>query len=97
MNIEIAFATPESQQLIELSLQEGATVADAIKASGLSKFFPGHQLDDLQAGIWGNPVDRQQALKPGDRVELYRELELDPKEARRLRALDPVPVPFESR
>ena len=49
--------------------------------------FQEESLGEYQAGIWGKKVNRSQELKDGDRVELYRELLLDPKEARRSLAL----------
>ena len=45
----------------------------------------GADLDRLQAGVWGRPVDRSHVLIDGDRVELYRPLAMDPREARRLK------------
>lgn len=88
MNIEIVFVTPDSESLVTRQLKAGATVADAITAANLAIAHPGIQFDELAAGVWGNPVSRDQRLKEGDRVEIYRELERDPMEARRLRALD---------
>ncbi|MDH3334917.1 MAG: RnfH family protein [Gammaproteobacteria bacterium] len=43
-------------------------------------------MDALQTGLWGQPVDRDRLVKDGDRVELFRPLEMDPREARRLKA-----------
>ncbi len=97
IRIEVAFGVPELQMLVALSVPADATVADAIRLSELSAAFPEHRFNELSAGIWGCPVAREQQLKNGDRVEIYRELEVDPMEARRLRALEPVPDPCESR
>ena len=83
IDVEVVFALPERQALLEVSLPEGASVADAIAASGISAAFPDFALDELEAAIWGRVVNRDTPLKAGDRVELYRPLELDPKEARR--------------
>lgn len=81
--VEVAFALPERQALLEVLLPAGASVADAIEASGIRDEFPEVSLDELEAGVWGRVVTRATLLKPGDRVELYRALEIDPKEARR--------------
>ncbi len=97
ITVEVAFATPESQSLIELELPVGATVADAIAASGLTDAFPQHALNALPVGIWGRVTEVGKTLQGGDRVEIYRELLIDPMESRRLKASDPDPVPFESR
>jgi putative ubiquitin-RnfH superfamily antitoxin RatB of RatAB toxin-antitoxin module len=51
----------------------------------LSEAFPREDLAALQAGVWGKPVARDHRVREGDRVELYRPLEIDPKEARRLK------------
>ena len=64
----------------------GRTVADAIERSDIADAFPGVNLDGLQAGIWGSPAERNRLLREGDRVELYRPLAMDPREARRLKA-----------
>jgi uncharacterized protein len=72
-----------------LRLPLGSTVADAVEASGLFDEHPGMRaLADagaLQAGVWGVCRALQGVLAAGDRVELYRPLQVDPKEARRLR------------
>jgi len=86
MQVEVVFALLEKQVLRALELPEGATVADAIDASAIARQFPGLNFEELQAGIWGKPVERACVVRDGDRVELYRPLEMDPREARRLRA-----------
>jgi putative ubiquitin-RnfH superfamily antitoxin RatB of RatAB toxin-antitoxin module len=86
MQVEVVFALPERQLLEVVQVPDDATVADAIRRSGVARMFPDVDIDALQAGIWGKPVDHDQALKDGDRVEIYRPLELDPREARRLKA-----------
>ena len=85
ITVELAYAEPTRQFLRRLELAEGATVADAIRASGLETAFA---IDTaaLQAGVWSKPVGRNARLAQGDRVELYRALKVDPKEARRRRA-----------
>ena len=65
-----------------LSLQEGATVADALRDSGLAAR---HDTSQLAAGVWGVLAALSDGLRDRDRVELYRPLQVDPKEARRLR------------
>ena len=81
--IEVVFALPEQQVLVSVTLTEGATVAEAIAAAGLAARFPGEQLDALPTGIWGRPAERDDVVYDGDRVEIYRPLEIDPREARR--------------
>ncbi|MFI3189320.1 MAG: RnfH family protein [Methylococcales bacterium] len=84
MNVEVAYATPEQQVLIVLSLPENSTVEKAINHSGLLMRFPALGLTAV--GIFGKLCELNQLLKAGDRVEIYRPLHNDPKEARRQRA-----------
>jgi uncharacterized protein len=84
--VEVVFALPEEQVLVALLLEEGATIEDAVAASGLYGRFPNHDLKSFDTGIWGRVVARAHVLRSGDRVELYRPLRLDPRDARRERA-----------
>lgn len=86
ISVEVVFAGKDRQVLLTLQLAAGARVDDAIKRACLREQFPNEPLDTLTAGIWGRPVERSARLRNGDRVEIYRPLEVDPKEARRLRA-----------
>jgi len=83
VRVELVFALADKQQLLELSLPAGATVAEAIEAADLASCFPDQDFAGLKAGIWGRVVPRERVLSDGDRVEIYRPLELDPREARR--------------
>lgn len=87
VRVEVVFATAETQHLDSVALPAGATVADAIALSSLSARFADVDFDELQAGIWGNLVERGHSVSDGDRVEIYRPLELDPRDARRQLAL----------
>lgn len=84
--IEVAFAKPDRQVLIALALPAPATVADAIAASGITRHFAELAEGELNVGIFGQVATLGQLLKTGDRVEIYRPLVRDPKEARRQRA-----------
>ena len=83
MQIEVVYALPDRQALIRLELPAGATVAEAVAASGLAERFPQAAIETCRTGIWGKIVERDHLLADGDRVELYRPLEIDPREARR--------------
>lgn len=83
ISVEVVFALPDRQLLSTVELDAGATVGEAIAESRLTGQFPGEQIDSLPTGIWGRPADRDQPLKDGDRVEIYRPLEIDPRDARR--------------
>lgn len=67
-----------------LDLPEPATLADALRACGLLEQY-GLHLPDVTAGIWARVKPHDTLLRAGDRVEIYRPLTVDPKEARRLR------------
>ena len=85
IQIEVAYAEPDRQFLRRVAVSNDATVADAIVASGLEVEF-GIDASALATGIWSHPAARDALLADGDRVELYRPLKADPKEARRRRA-----------
>jgi putative ubiquitin-RnfH superfamily antitoxin RatB of RatAB toxin-antitoxin module len=91
MRVEVAYAGPEGVAIVGVELTDGASVADAIEASGLVLRFG---LIDAALGvaIFGQAVTRATPLRPGDRVELLRPLRADPKDTRRRRARDnPLP------
>ncbi len=87
LEVEVVFALPDRQWLKVVMLNEGDLVADAIVASGISAEIDDAILRDASVGIWGREVARNTRLKGGDRVEIYRPLLLDPREARRQLAL----------
>ncbi|WAK03653.1 RnfH family protein [Methylobacter sp. YRD-M1] len=86
IDVEVAYAKPEEQVILSLKVPEGASVEQAIKASGLLARFPEIEPSEIKAGIFGNVCRMDQVLKQADRVEIYRPLFHDPKEARRQRA-----------
>jgi putative ubiquitin-RnfH superfamily antitoxin RatB of RatAB toxin-antitoxin module len=86
IDVEVAYATPEQQMIVALKIPEGATAGDAINASGLLNRFPEIGGIDIMSGIFGSVCRLDQRLKQADRVEIYRPLIHDPKEARRKRA-----------
>ena len=89
MRIEVVYSpAPREVECVALELPEGATVAAALEASGLLRRHAELGTPDAPAGgvgVWGQACGPGQALRDGDRVELYRALQVDPKEARRLR------------
>ena len=85
IEVEVAYAEPERQFLRRVTLPADATVVDAIAASGLESEFA-IDTTGLVTGIWSKIVARSARLSDGDRVEIYRPLAIDPKEARRRRA-----------
>lgn len=87
ISVEVVAGLPRRQLLVDLELSPDATVADAIERSRILKRFPEMDRDDVQFGVWGKVVAPDRVLKDGDRVEVYRPLAMDPREARRQLAL----------
>lgn len=86
VDVEVAFATPEKQVIVKVTLPEGSTVAEAIDAAGIKQAFPEFEQTVCQVGIFAKPCQLNHLLAQGDRIEIYRPLFNDPKDARRLRA-----------
>ncbi|MCI1899742.1 MAG: RnfH family protein [Enterobacter sp.] len=84
--VEVAYALPEKQYLQRVKLDEGATVEEAIRASGLLELRRDIDLAKNKVGIYSRAVKLADVVKDGDRVEIYRPLIADPKALRRQRA-----------
>lgn len=85
LEVEVVYATPERQACYALRVKPGTTLFEAIRASGVLQDFPEIDLARNRVGIYGTAAKGAQALRDGDRVEIYRPLSADPKEARRAR------------
>jgi putative ubiquitin-RnfH superfamily antitoxin RatB of RatAB toxin-antitoxin module len=88
MHVEVVYALQDVQHRVHLELLEGATVRSALEAVRRIPPFDGLDLTARTVGIFGRIAELDEALGPDDRVEIYRPLVLDPKEARRQRAED---------
>ena len=88
IHVEVAYALPNVQRIVALELPVGTTVRAAALQSGLDKQFIDLDLSSADLGLFGKGVSKpeEQALKNGDRVEIYRPLLVDPKEVRKQRA-----------
>lgn len=86
INILVSYALPREQIEVPLSVEEGCTVVMAIQRSGLLDRFPDIVVEDATVGIYGEKVSFDRVLSAGDRVEIYRPLLVDPKQARHLRS-----------
>lgn len=86
MIVTVVYALPDTSYVVPTEVAEGTTVAEAIAASGLLQWVPA--LDPAQSGVgvWNYPVALDTVVHDGDRIEVYRPLAVDPKEARRVRA-----------
>lgn len=85
VEIEVAYAPAEEQVVVALSVPVGATVAEALERSGLKSRYP-EIAGEVPLGIFGKVVAPDTRVAAGDRVEVYRPLQADPKQARRRRA-----------
>jgi uncharacterized protein len=88
IELEVAYAKPEQQAIVTINVPQGTTLEQAVKLSGLLVRFPEINCSELRLGIFGVASKLQQNVKQGDRVEIYRPLIHDPKEARRNRAVN---------
>ena len=86
LRVEVAYALPEKQVILELQVPEGTSVLEAAQQSGVTEQFEGIDLDNAKFGIFGKVVSPKQVLREGERVEVYRPLIADPKEVRKARA-----------
>ena len=88
IKIEVAYALPDKQKILRLSVPQGSTVYEGAKRSGIDQFFPSIDFDTADMGIFGKAVKnpKQELLREGDRIEIYRPLLIDPKQARMNRA-----------
>ena len=91
--VEVAYALPSRQQIIELQVPSGTTAFEAVKKSGITAQFPEIDIENAKMGIFGKTLGtkglkppKDQVLERMDRVEIYRPLIIDPKEIRRRRA-----------
>ena len=85
IRIEIVYAQPGRQTLLEITVIEGTTVAGAIEASALRSVHPELDWSTSPVGIFGRLVSFEHTLEDGDRIEIYRPLVADPKDSRHQR------------
>ena len=84
--VQVVYALPGAQEVVEVELEQGATVEAALDASGIAARHPEIDLKTQRIGVWGRPVTLAAEVRDRDRVEIYRALSADPKQARRRRA-----------
>jgi putative ubiquitin-RnfH superfamily antitoxin RatB of RatAB toxin-antitoxin module len=88
IQIEVAYAAPDKQKILVVDVDAGTSVFEGARNSGIDKVFPEIDFDNVDMGIFGKVVRQpsEQILKAGDRIEIYRPLLIDPKQARLNRA-----------
>ena len=87
IEVEVAYAEPDKQLIKTLQVPADTTAIEAVNLSGIREDFPQIPSDDeIEIGIFSKKCTADEVLQAGDRVEIYRPLLIDPKEARRLKA-----------
>ncbi len=88
IRVEVAYARADVQVILEVGLDDGATVEQAVRESGILERFPEIDLGSNKVGVFGKAAKLDAALRDGDRVEIYRPLIADPKAVRKQRAAE---------
>jgi putative ubiquitin-RnfH superfamily antitoxin RatB of RatAB toxin-antitoxin module len=83
LKVEVAYAKLEVQLIIELEVEEGATIEQAIRSSDILRKFPEIDLKINKVGVFGKQASLERPVRAGERIEIYRGLIADPKQARR--------------
>jgi len=86
ITVEVAYALQDRQELITVQVPPGSCIKTAVQQSGLLSLFPHEDLNQLKVGVFSKPRLLTDEVKEGDRIEIYRPLTIDPKEARRAKA-----------
>lgn len=86
LHIQVVFAYPQEQRLLAADVASGSTVEAAIRASGMLEKHPEIDLQQMRVGVFGKLCALGDRVREGDRIEIYRPLQADPKQARRERA-----------
>jgi hypothetical protein len=79
MQVGVAYSEPSQQLWLTIEVPDDAKVRDAIERSGILRQFPHIDLGTQKVGVFGKLVRLDAALRPGDRVEIYREIVCDPQ------------------
>jgi putative ubiquitin-RnfH superfamily antitoxin RatB of RatAB toxin-antitoxin module len=84
--IEVVFASLEKQEVIQIEVPSGTLIRDGVRLSCIESLFPSYDLLTLSLGVWGEVKPEAYVVQSGDRVEVYRLLINNAKDARRRRA-----------
>ena len=88
INVDVCYALATKQEIVRLTLPEGASLQQALEASGLLAKFPEIDIKKNKFGIWNKLSKLDSLLRNQDRIEIYRPLIADPKEVRNQRAAE---------
>ena len=84
--IEVVFAVPEKQEVIQIEVPSGTLIRDAVRLSCIESIFPSYDLSALPVGVWSEVKPDAYVVQAGDRVQIYRSLIRNAKDTRRRRA-----------
>lgn len=85
MVVTVVYGAADRLYHLTAEVPQGATLLDAVVASGLLAQVPALSAQTLDLGVFNRPRPSHTLARPGDRIEVYRHLVVDPKEARRVR------------
>ncbi|MDQ7017424.1 MAG: RnfH family protein [Gammaproteobacteria bacterium] len=88
IKVEVAYARPDEQIILQFEIEKGSTVEQVLQASGIFERFPEIDTEKAKVGIFGKLCKRDVMPKAGDRIEIYRPLIADPKAVRKKRAAE---------
>jgi putative ubiquitin-RnfH superfamily antitoxin RatB of RatAB toxin-antitoxin module len=84
--VTVVYVSVDACHVLSVELDSGATIEQAISASGLLSLAPELRRGALDVGVWNRVARLDAPVREGDRIEVYRPLTVDPKDARRIRA-----------
>ena len=88
IQVEVVYGRQDRQKVVAVTLNEGATLREAVERSGLLSEFPEIDLEKNKLGIWNKLAKQDAVVRDKDRLEIYRPLIADPKEVRKQRAAE---------
>lgn len=86
LHAQVCYVRPDRQFLLDVAVAQGTTLEQAVVQSGILGMAPEIDLASCKAGIYGKLKTLDTLLREHDRIEIYRPLTADPKDARRRRA-----------
>ena len=86
IKVEVVYGDSRQQKLLAVEVEKDATIEEVIHRSGILDVFPEIDLDKNKVGVFSKQKKLLDLVQDGDRIEIYRSLQIDPKEARRTRA-----------
>lgn len=92
ISVEVAYATPEAQRIISVQVKDGVKIEEVIQMSGILDAFNEIDLQKNKVGVFSKSKELTDVVKEGDRIEIYRPLTIDPKEARKKRVRKKIKV-----